>query len=86
VFLIPFPSFFFLSADEGLLKCGAKMTFKYDLEENARSESSVTVIYPLSGHDTRKRPMAKQLPEKDTPSPKEDVGGLPFEAAPFRIV
>jgi len=55
------------------------------LKKNARSESSVTVIYPLFGHDTRKRPMAKQLPEEGTPSPKEDVGGLPFEAAPFRL-
>ena len=44
------------------------------LKKNARSESSVTVIYPLFGHDTIKRPMAKQLPEEDTPSPEEDVG------------
>ena len=56
------------------------------LKKNAHSESSVTVIYSLFGRDTRKRPMAKQLPEEDTPSPKENVGGLPFEAAPFRIV
>ena len=35
-----------------------------------------------SNHENRTRPMAKQLPEDDTPSPKEDVDGPPLITAP----